>query len=67
MVSAVATKWAWAHRFILFFDDLFYGKKPRIRKVPESYNDYIIDEEAYRRITEEIAARNDEVTKKTMR
>ncbi len=67
MVSTVATKWTWAHRFILFFDDLIYGKKPEIKKVPKSYNDYMIDKEAYRRITNEIAARNDEMTKKTMR
>ena len=62
MVSTVATKWTWAHRFILFFDDFFYGKKPKIKKVPKSYNDYMIKEEGYRRITEEIAARDDEMT-----
>jgi len=67
MVSTLAAKWTWAHRSILFFDDLIYGKKPEIKKEPESYNDYIINEEDYRQITDEIAASEDAVMKKTMR
>lgn len=67
IVSAIAMKWAWTHRFILFFDDLIYGKKPKIKKVPDSYNDYMIPEEDYWKLADKIAGSDDGVTKKTMR
>jgi hypothetical protein len=66
MVSAVAMKWAWTHRFILFFDDLLYSKKPRIKKLPADYNDDMIKEEGYWEMTKKIAASDDAVTRKTM-
>ncbi|MBW1862086.1 MAG: hypothetical protein JRJ02_06905 [Deltaproteobacteria bacterium] len=66
-MSAIAMKWAWTHRFILFFDDLIYGKKPKIKKVPDSYNDYMIPEEDYWKLADKIAGSDDGVTKKTMR
>jgi reductive dehalogenase len=67
MVSALAMKWAWTHRFILFFDDLIYGKKPKIKKLPADYHDYMIKEEDYWEMTKKIAASDDAVTRKTMR
>jgi len=55
IVSAVAIRWAWTHKVILFFDDIIYGKKPKIKKAPPSYEDYMIKEEDYWRIAKEMA------------
>lgn len=46
-VSTLAVKITWMHKIILFFDDLLYGKKPKRKEQPSSYNDYLMKEDDY--------------------
>jgi reductive dehalogenase len=52
-VSAVASRYEWSHKVILFFDDLIYGKKPTPKMQPESYEDYVMREEDYWKMVDE--------------
>ena len=36
-----------------FFDDLIYGKKPKPKMQPESYEDYVMREEDYWKMVDE--------------
>ena len=47
MIAKKVVKDKWTHRTMLFLDDLFYGKKPKRKEIPPSYNDFLMKEEDY--------------------
>jgi hypothetical protein len=46
-VSTIAVKYTWAHRLILFLDDLIYGRKPKQKSQPPGYEEYMMSQEDY--------------------
>jgi reductive dehalogenase len=66
LVSAMVVKYTWTHKLVLFLDDLIYGRKPRPKKQPANYNDYLMKEEDYRRMLEETSDEDALLTKESM-
>jgi ferredoxin len=64
VVSTLVIKWAWSHKIILLFDDLVYGKKPKTRKVPMSYDDFMMNEEDFWQLVKDTKASDALLTKK---
>jgi reductive dehalogenase len=64
LVSTLAVKFAWTHRLILFFDDLFYGKKPKPKDQPAGYEDYMMKQENYWNMVNETDSSQALLTKK---
>lgn len=65
-VATLAIEFTWIHKLLLFFDDLFYGKKPKIKDQPASYEDYIMKEEDYWQMVEGTSADQALLTSKSI-
>lgn len=65
-VATLAIEFTWIHKLLLFFDDLFYGKKPKIRDQPAAYEDYMMKEVDYWQMVESTSAEQALLTAKSI-
>jgi len=65
-VATLAIEFIWIHKLLLFFDDLFYGKKPKIRDQPAAYEDYMMKEVDYWQMVESTSAEQALLTAKSI-
>jgi ferredoxin len=47
MVAKLVARYKWTHTLINLLDDLLYGKKPKRKDEPDSFNDFLMNKEDF--------------------
>ncbi|HME45889.1 MAG TPA: reductive dehalogenase domain-containing protein [Syntrophorhabdales bacterium] len=54
-VANIAANYPSSHRLINFFDDVFYGRKPKQKSIPSGFNDYRMSQEDFMKMVHDTA------------